>query len=310
MTVSRWQLAAGASTLSFFLMAPTLAVGAPPATTSVDLAGDTQVDDLRVAELSGLAWSADDELLYAVSDLGYVVQLKIQVDGDTLLAVKPVRAFKLSDAKDVVAGAGKRFNAEGLALRGATDGKPGNTELVVAVEENPPLIVRFDPDGAALGMLDVPAPANDIDNYRKKGRGLESVAFSAEHGLMTAPESPLLDAPSDWHTVYADGQQWSFTRHEEDSRLKAFDVLPDNQLLVLERTRHGSKKEQSASLRRVDLSDCDDGGLCKAKTLAELPTGPHNFEGMALLTPDQALLVSDNSGKASGDTRFTLVSLP
>lgn len=310
MTASGWRLAIGASAISFFMLAPALAARAqPPSPTSVDLAGNMQVDGVRVAELSGLAWSADDELLYAVSDLGYVVHLKVRLEGDALLGVEPVRAFRLSDPDGVVAGARRRFNAEGLTLRGAADGRPGNTELVVSVEEKPPLIARFSTEGVALGALDVPAPADDIDNYRKKGQGLESVAFSAEYGLMTAPEAPLLDTPSDWHAVYADGQQWSFTRHEEDSRLKAFDALPDNRLLVLERTRYASRKEQSASLRRVDLGDCDDDGLCKSTTLAELPAGHQNFEGMALLTPDRALLVSDNGGKAASDTRFTLVPL-
>lgn len=234
-----------------FLAAATLAALLPmapaPAATpqasdppsSLTLPGTTRVDGIPIAELSGLAWAADDQVLYAVSDQGVLVQFRLDVDGGQLAAVAPLRAFALTDPQGVVPGGGPRFNAEGLVARNGNDGEPGNTELIVALEEDPPRIVRFSPEGVALGLLDVPAPAADVHRYEKKGRGLESAGWSRTWGVMTAPEAPLAGTPQGQHTVYASDASWSFARRKADSRLKAFELMPDNRLLVLERSREG-----------------------------------------------------------------------
>lgn len=268
----------------------------------------TRIDGIAITELSGLAWDEDEQLLYAVSDKGYVYHFRLKLDGNTIVASEPVYAAALVDPKGDAPRKG--FNAEGLTARNADNGKPGDTELVVSLEGDPPSVARFNPAGAKLGALPVPAPADDIGNYRKKGRGLESVAFDPAHGLMTAPESPLLGQPDDRHTLYAGDGQWSFARHSPDSRLKAFDLLADGNLLVLERSRAGAKDALTASVRTVNLAACPADGNCAAETLAVLPTGPDNFEGMTLVDPHHVLLVSDNGGKGSQDTVFVLVPRP
>lgn len=266
------------------------------------------VDGIRTDELSGLAWDEDEQLLYAVSDQGYVFHFHLKLDGNAIVAVEPVHAAALKDADGNAPRKG--FNAEGLTVRNADNGKPGDTEMVISLEGDQPGILRFSPTGIKLGELPVPAPANDVGNYRKKGRGLESVAFHPAHGLMTAPESPLLGQPDDRHTLYASEKQWSFARHAPDSRLKGIDVLADGKLLVLERTRVGAKDELAASLRTVDLAACLPDGICTAEPVAILPTGPDNFEGMTLVDPRHILLVSDDSGLASVGTTFVLVPRP
>lgn len=291
-------------------LAASPAVAEPAQLSRLVLPGTAQVDDLPITELSGLAWSDHEQILYAVSDQGMLLQFKIQVDGDRLTTVQPLHAFELSDPDDVVDGGGKRFNAEGLTVGIAAEGQPHRTELVAALEEKPPLIVRFGTDGRALSTLTVPSPVDDLAHDRQKGRGLESVTWSPRHGVMTAPESPLQDGPNGQHTVYAEGFQWSFEQYKPDSRLKGLDLLPNGHLLVLERSRGVSKRQQRASLRSVDLAACETGQDCPVQDLAVLPEGPENFEGMTLLAPGRVLLVSDNGGKVDTDTVFTLVSLP
>ena len=116
--------------------------------------------------------------------------------------------------------------------------------------------------------------------------------------------------PQDRHTIYAEGKHWSFTRFAPDSRLKGFELLPNGSLVVLERTRNGAKDSLIASLRRVDLGSCPDGGPCATETLAVLPAGPDNFEGLALLDAKHMLLVSDDGGSATQGTSFVLVTRP
>lgn len=278
------------------------------ATSRVELPATAMVDGLRIEELSGLAWDADEQLLYAVSDQGAVFQFRIEHKGGSLTKVTPVAGKPLRKDANGTIGA---FNAEGLTLRNAANGVRGDSELVVSLEGDPPQLMRFRPDGFALGALPVPAPANDPAHYRKRGRGLESVTLLADGSVLTAPESPLLGADQAVHTVYAEGHQWRIPRVTPDSRLKAMERLRSGGLLVLERSKMGSKSQLQASLREVDLSDCGEAVSCKASPIVSLPVGSDNFEGMALLEGERAvLLVSDNGGLTGQPTAFVRVVLP
>lgn len=285
---------------------------APQVSVSEITLAATQVDGIAVTELSGLAWDADAALLYAVSDQGYLYQFAVQRQGSQLVSVQPLAAVRLVDAEtgEGAAASNKHFNAEGLTIHHGDDGVPGNTELIVALEEKPPQIGRFAADGRLLERLPVPPPADDIDHYQKKGRGLESVALHPEFGLLTAPEAPLKTTAQTLHAIYAADHAWSFPRHANGSRLKGFDVLPGGNLLVLERARpSGSKHAQVASLRYVNLADCQPDTSCSTRQLAAFDVGAHNFEGMALLDPAHILIASDNGGGADEPSVFMLLTL-
>lgn len=263
---------------------------------------------IRIDELSGLAWDEDEQLLYAVSDKGNVVHFRLKLDGDAITANEPIYAAALVDPEEK-GSRRERFNAEGLTVQNASNGKPGDSVLVVSLESAQPSIVRFSPAGAKLGALPVPAPANDLRNYRKDKQGLESVAYHPEHGLMTAPESPLRIHPENLHTLYARGRHWSFERYSPDSRLKAVDMLADGTLLVLERSPVKSSKSLIASLRRVNLVACPADDVCAAEDLAVLSDGRDNFEGMTNLGNRRVLIVSDHGGKDRERTTLTLFTL-
>ena len=274
----------------------------------------TDIAQINVGEISGLAWDADEQLLYAVSDQGKVYHFRIRHDGQAIVSIQGVVAALLVDPETAEGQpqSGKRFNAEGLTVLHSSNGKRGDSELVVALEENPPQIARFSPPGSLLGKLPVPPPANVRANYRKKNRGLESVAMHPAYGVITAPEAPLQGRPDALHTVYANGHAWSFARFTQDSRLKGIEVLPDGNLLVLERSRSGNAKGAwVASLRRVDIAGCDAPATCNAVLLAALPAGPENFEALTLLGAHHALIASDNGGAAAASrTTFALIVLP
>ncbi len=317
MRIQHW-IAVGGVTLAvvasvFMVGAAYSASAAAPSAASPYVLPVTDITGIKVGEVSGLAWDADEQLLYAVSDQGKVYHFRIQHDGKAIVSMKGVSAALLVDP---VTGegrpeSGKRFNAEGLAVRYGSNGKRGDSELVVALEENPPQIARFSPSGSLLGRLAVPPPANDRANYRKKNRGLESVAMHPAYGVITAPEAPLQGRPEELHTVYANGHAWSFARFTQDSRLKGIEVLPDGNLLVLERSRPGpSKDARVASLHRVEITRCDAQAACKATLLAALPAGPENFEGLTLLDAHHALIASDNGGVTARGTTFALIVLP
>jgi hypothetical protein len=263
----------------------------------------------KIEELSGLAWDADEQLLYAVSDTGVLHHFRVRLDGDRIAQVDVVYSAPLTaeDGTELTVN-----DAEDVAVVSGDNGKNSDSELLVALEDGP-AIARFTPHGRRIANLALPTALADEAHYAKKNRRLESVAFDPQHGVVTAPETPLLDQPEDLHTLYAaDGAERSFEAFpSKDSNLKAIAMMPDDNALILERTREAKGAPFVARLRLVDLADCAENATCR---VTELSSGDEaaltdNFEGMARLSDDLLLLVTDKTVKDGEPTSFTLVAL-
>jgi hypothetical protein len=262
-----------------------------------------------IAELSGLAWDRDENLLYAVSDQGLVHHFVLRLDGARIAELKPVFSGRLS-----APGGGSRglVNAEGLDVLNGANGKPSDAELLVALEDGP-TIARFTPQGAYVGLVNLPGVLADSGSYQGKNARLESVTAHPRHGILTAPESPLRMRSDDDHTIFAtDGREWSFrTFQPKRSSLKAMEALPDGSLLVLERTRDEKGGAPHARLRHVDLLKCSERGSCPV-TDAVSPPGdvlPGNYEGMTRISDDLYLVVSDHAKRDPVSARLVLFRL-
>ena len=270
---------------------------------SVALPASTVVDDIRVSELSGLAWDATTQTLYAVADSGSLFRFRLQIDAGVLQAVEPLGAVPLPrPAQD---GKPHPLDAEGLSLR-----RVGNaTELLIATEGRP-AVWRISPKGELLGEMALPPALTDPALYAKKNTMLEALAFHPRHGLLLAPEQPLQgEDAAQGHRIRGTDREWQIEALEPGrSRLKAMDITAAGSLLVLE--RNGGGKRLSNAVRLVNLDRCLGPAPCPMRTLAgfDADTGAQNFEGMTTLGPGQALLVSDNRGSKKGnDTVFLLL---
>ncbi len=267
-----------------------------------------RVDGLKITELSGLAWDEDEQLLYAVSDKGRVYHFRLKIKDDLIESVTPVFGAKLRNAK------GKKLkkyqrDAEGLMVWNASNGKKGDTQLIISLEGKPRL-VRFTPQGRMIADIAVPKPLRDRHRLRKSNSGLESVTYHNSYGLMTAPEESLKGQPKNLHTVYAAKKQWSFMAYPApNSSITALEMIEGtNELLVLERAWNGVLEPMVISLRRVNLDECSDEGECKAENLKVFSSvlSVDNFEGMTAIGNNRYLIVSDD-GKS--DLLRTLLTL-
>jgi len=294
--------------LALAALVVTSPAGAEP---KLEVLGKTEIpatgkNGVLVNELSGLAWDADEKLLYAVSDGGVLHQFRLQLEGDRITAIEHVFSAPLA-----APAAGKTVtNAEGLAALNGDDGKPGNSELLVAFEDGT-AIARFTPQGQWIADITLPGPLADAKNYAKKNSRLESVAFDNTHGVLTAPERPLRGEPETLHKIYAgDGATWGFEAAQPDGRIKAIETMADGNLLVLERTE-GADGARAAHLRYLDLAVCAAGGQCAALDLSATPDPllVDNFEGLARLTGSLFLIVTDRTKKDVEPTRFVLFKL-
>lgn len=269
------------------------------------------VNGITIAELSGLAWDSDEQLLYAISDKGHVFHFRLTLEGNRIKAVEPVYAANLADITGEQIKKGRR-DSEGLTVLNAANGKHGDTQLVIAFEGIPRLI-RFTPQGKAIKNIELPPVLSDKRAYRHGNNSLESVTFHPRYGFITAPEQPLRGQPSNLHTLYSTkGQRWSFKAYPaENSGISALETLPDGNMLILERAWSGIFSPLVVSLRYLDFQQCSQAGACAAQDLQVFSNYllVDNFEGLTHIQGNQYLMVSDDGGEAFLSTTLTLFTL-
>lgn len=87
---------------------------------------------LPINELSALAWDADEQLLYAISDKGSVFHFRITLEGNNILSTESLYGGRLTTTENPDSPR-TGMDAEGLTLLNANNGQTGDTELVVAI---------------------------------------------------------------------------------------------------------------------------------------------------------------------------------
>jgi hypothetical protein len=268
-------------------------------------------DGRRLDGLSGLAWDADEQLLYAVSDYGILHHLKPRFDDGRLTGVDHVAGFSLRDRQGrPLRGAAR--DAEGLVLSGGTDGARGNSELCVSFEREP-RVARYAPDGRFLEGVQLPDALEDVGNYASPNQGLEALTIHPVYGYLMLPEASLADDPPGRISLFGAGERrWPYhPANSPASSPTALEALPGGNLLALERAFLSVFWPLVISLRVVDLDSGDEPGI---RTLVTLSTGQgwklDNFEGLALHEEDRFFMVSDNNGSPRQRTLLVYFRLP
>jgi hypothetical protein len=255
-------------------------------------------DGIAVHELSGLAWDADEGLLYALSDDGFVVHLEPAVAGGTLTAVRLVGAYPLRhpDGRPV---ADELRDSEGLTARHTRNGVRGDAELLVSYEVHP-RIVRYTATGTPLGELALPPPLDRRDAYTGSNNELEAMAELPDVGLVTAPERPLQAGDQSTIPIYAlDGTVWHYPPVDvRYSALVGLEATPDGELLVLERRYASIFRPVIFSLRRMRLP-AGGGPVADLADVVRFDTSRgwaiDNFESVAWHEDANYFMVSDDN---------------
>lgn len=303
--MKRWR--SGFSVVGLLLL-PLLSVAAAPQWHwQSELVIPTQtVMGVEIGELSGIAWDADEQLLYAVSDHGAIFHFRLAWEGNRLKAAEPVYAANLLDSHAQQLRKNRR-DSEGLVVLHANNGKLGDSELLISFEGEP-RIIRFTPAGRAINNMELPRALRDVRQLRKPNDGLESVAFHPRYGLLTAPESPLKGKPRTVHTLYGLNNTWSFNAYPaENSSITALEALPDGNLLILERAWSGFPNFLVVSLRYLDFKQCTKKNVCPIQDLKVFSSlfPLDNFEGLTHVDGNRYLIISDDG---SGSWQRTLLT--
>jgi len=249
----------------------------------------------RVAGLSALAWDAEQELLYAVSDRGCLFHLAPRFTAGELVGTDLVTATPLRDAGgDPLRGAWA--DAEGAFWRHPA-GAGGSPELVISFERHP-RVVRYSSAGVWLGEESLPAALADPAAYADPNRMLEALCAAPAGGWLTAPERPLRAAHDPRFSVHDENARvWHFAAGDpRHGALVALEPLPDGSLLALERRYVAPHVPFVVALRRVDLHG---GSEARVQELAEFNTADgwaiDNFEGLTRHAGWRYFMIADDN---------------
>ena len=263
---------------------------------SVVKLGRLRFNDIEMVELSALAWSEDEQLLYAVSDHGAVFHLAPVFSSGRLQSVRVIHAYLLRDKDGKVLGWPWR-DSEGLVVLNANNGRRGDDELVISYELRP-RIMRHSVQGKWLADIELPVPLRDRSRYQSWNKALEAVAVHPEFGVLSAPERPLSDAPKGSTMLYSDqGIQWAIPQQEDGLSVVAMEVMPAGDILLLQRRHRMIGEVWKVVLQRLGLKK---SGRLDSRVLATLSSNGEqipvdNYEGLARHEGNRYFMVSDDN---------------
>ena len=268
----------------------------------------------HVHSLSGLAWDADDNILYAISDRGDLYHLSTTFESGYLTSVSVVNHYSLQSPqrrplKWPVA------DSEGLALINSRNGKTGDARLVVSFESVPRIVV-FDRKGNFHSTYEAPEGMRRGDAFRHPNKSFEAVAIHPTAGILLGPEQGLANEPArSLRLVNPGGATWPYELLAlPNSALVAMEALPDGSLVTLERAHSWLYIPFYTSFRHTSpLRMSNVGRSLETKTLAVLDSSVgwalDNFEGLALHEGNRFFISTDNNRKAFQRTILAYVEL-
>jgi len=257
--------------------------------------------------LSGLAATEDGNVLWAVSDIGFLIRLSPRWSDDGVLtAVGDVSIAPLHDENGADLSTGKTAgDAEAMAV--FPDGS-----LLVAFERQHRFMVYAEPDGATIGRL---PPPPGIEEAPDNG-GMEAVTVLADGRVMVLTESLATGPASVAGWLGADGSWERFDyRIHDDFLPTGADTLPDGDVIVLER-RYNPFEGQFTRLRRIPAEAFGIDGPLDPPIIAELsaPISVDNFEGIAAIDNPTGgvtlFLISDDNFNPQQRTLLFRFDLP
>lgn len=278
---------------------------------SISYTGKT-TNKIPFTEISDIAWDADENILYAISDEGLLYHLKLIIKNNKLSQLNLIKAKVLKD-KNGSPLKGKFSDSEGLTLLNANNKIKGDTKLIISFE-NKPRIEQFTTNGRREQSIKIPKKLTSRKNYRHNNKALESVVFHPKLGFLTAAERSVKSENSTTQVVYSDkGKEWKFNASKDrNSSITALEVLSNGDVLILERAYNGPFTPIVITLRELKINVCEKKH-CAVETLARFDGSDgwslDNFEGLTRLSDNQYLMVSDDNNNPLQNTLWVLFEI-
>lgn len=252
------------------------------------------VNGYTISELSDLAWDKDENLLYALSDNGYLLSLKPVFKKQRFHKLLMMGGIALHDDK------GKKLrwknsDSEGLTLINADNHIQGDTRYIVSFERQP-RVIQYNQEGYIEKNLEIPEKLKNINNYRSENKSLESVLMNEQYGLLIGTEYSLKDEDRSELGFYTlDGKFRHFPAYFLDGALTGLASIRDNELLAIERVYGGFFAGFKVALHHLKINNDQLEHKIIAKFLPAEDIFNDNFEGIEKYKDDYYFMISDDN---------------
>lgn len=252
------------------------------------------INGFRISELSDLAWDKDENLLYTLSDNGYLLSFRPVFKNEQLHDLLLINGIALHDDK------GKKLrwknsDSEGLTLINSDNHVLGDTRYIVSFERQP-RVIQYNREGFIEKQIEIPEKLGNIVNYRSENKSLESVVIHEQYGLMIGTEYSLKEydkAQLGFYTL--DGKFRSFPAHFPDGALTGLAITEDNNLLAIERTLGGIFAGFKVALHHLQFENDHLENKVIAIFLPSEGYFNDNFEGIVKHKKDFYFMISDDN---------------
>ncbi len=254
------------------------------------------INGFKIHELSGLAWDEDENLLYALSDNGYVLHLRPVFRNNKLIDVQFIDGYSLRDENNRILRY-KQSDSEGIVVKNGNNGVQGDSRLIICFERIPRLI-GFTTDGKMIAEIPLPAELTEIKNYQSENKSLEAITIHDQYGIITGPEHPLISkSGSNALDIYSlNGDYWSFPVHNQHyGALVGMTIIPDGSVLALERSYGGLFPTTEVTLHRIILDKDNPESEIIYTFGSDNGLLNENFEGITRFRNNTYFMVNDNN---------------
>ncbi len=258
------------------------------------------IDGLAFHEISDIAYDADNSQLYMLSDRARIFKFSIMIADKKIKNLTPLLAKSLDNL------GGKKLlkpyrDSEGMALVGK--------KLYISFEQRP-RIIRYSEKIHAEKSIQLPKILQDIRYYKGKNKALEALTFSPRYGMITTAEYPLKREKNGYHDIYTTNGKICAIKKRSDIAITEMEMMPDGNLLVLERLFRWRDFSFGIGLVKVKL---EKSALCKSQLLAWMDTREgwriDNFEGLTHIKDNLYLMISDDNNNRFEQTILTLFEI-
>ncbi|OOZ80065.1 hypothetical protein BOW50_02015 [Solemya velum gill symbiont] len=256
---------------------------------------DEAEDSTPISGLSALAWDVDNQLLYAVSDRGWLHHLQLRFDSRNRLAeINRLASYQLHDLKGKPL-KGKWRDAESAFVLQGDNGIRDDTLIVIGFERSP-RIVRYRPDGFQQGRYSLPKQLSKKKKFHKPNDMFEAVAMHEELGVMLIPQKPLMGREINALYRLKGEKQWDYEMESErGNSMAALEALPDGSLVAMERAWDRVFFSLVINLKQIRV----DSDRLVVEKIARLSNAEgwilDNFEGLARHQDKRFFIVSDDN---------------
>lgn len=267
------------------------------------------INGLKVSELSDLAWDADEELLYALSDNGYLLSFRPVFKEGRLNDVLIINSLQFHDENRKKL-RWKNSDSEGLTLINANNQTRGDTQYIVSFERQP-RVIQYNQQGFIEKQVAIPEKLKDISNYRSENKSLESVEMHDQYGLLIGTEYSLKGEDKAQLSLYtADGGFRSFPAYFNDGALTGLATIEGNDLLAIERVYGGFFTGFKVALHHLHIGDEGLENKVIAKFLPAEGFFNDNFEGIVKHKDDFYFMISDDNNHPAKQTLLIYFKYP